>query len=85
MDTPRTAKIDLSQLVPNAIGMLAFDEKKNVIEASGIAKDRLSDVEQISQVKLDSEGFGLLQEDSVQVIIYKQEDKTLAVYTYAQK
>ncbi|SCW00303.1 LAFE_0C01178g1_1 [Lachancea fermentati] len=75
-------KIDLAQVVPNAVGMLAFDENDNVIEASGLGKDRVTDIAQLKLVELDSEGFGLLQVENVQIIILKQEGKMIAVYTY---
>lgn len=37
---------------------------------------------ELSKVQLDGEGFGLVQEKDIKVIIYKQEGKTIAVYTY---
>lgn len=82
MSSEPLKKIDLAQVVPHAVGLLAFDEHNNVIEASGIAKDRTADAVELSKVQLDGEGFGLVQEKDIKVIIYKQEGKTIAVYTY---
>lgn len=77
--------IKLTDIVPNSIGMIAFDENCQVVDVAGIAKDRLNDISQIAQVELDEEGFGLIQERDIQIIIYKQDKKTIAVYTYSPK
>ncbi|AET38228.1 DUF3215 domain-containing protein Ecym_2507 [Eremothecium cymbalariae DBVPG len=78
-------KIDLSQLVPNAIGLLAFDENNQVVDAFGIGKERKGDIRQLSQVEVDDEGFALLQENDIEVILLKQHDKTIAVYRYSSQ
>ncbi|CUS23385.1 LAQU0S09e03576g1_1 [Lachancea quebecensis] len=81
MSSHSTTKARLAQLVPNAIGLLAFDQNCNVIEASGVAKSRLEDIVQINQAKVDEEGFALLRDAGIQVMVYKHDGETLAVYT----
>lgn len=82
MEPKTVEKVNLAQLVPNAVGLLVFDENCNIIEASGIGKDRLGDIIQINQVELDKEGFGLLTSQNTQVVIYRQDGNTVAVYTH---
>lgn len=77
--------LNLAEMVPNAIGMIAFDNDGQIIEAVGIGKERKEDVLQLQQVELDDEGFGLLEYDNIQVLIYKKEEKTIAVYTHSGK
>lgn len=77
--------LNLAEMVPNAIGMIAFDDAGQIIEAVGIGKERKEDVLQLQQVELDQDGFGILEHGNVQVLIYKREDKTLAVYTHSSK
>ncbi|KAL6950147.1 hypothetical protein ACO0QE_000823 [Hanseniaspora vineae] len=79
MDPTKT--LDLTSLIPNAIGHIAFDENNNVIDTSGVGKDRRADVENLSQVELE-DGFALLEEKDVKIYIYKQLGKTIAVYAY---
>lgn len=77
--------LNLAEMVPNAIGMIAFDNDGQIIEAVEIGKERKEDVLQLQQVELDDEGFGLLEYDNIQVLIYKKEEKTIAVYTHSGK
>ncbi|SCU77811.1 LANO_0A01332g1_1 [Lachancea nothofagi CBS 11611] len=81
MSSDSVNKIDVAQLVPNAIGMLVFDENCNVIDASGVGKQRLEDIVAINQVEVDNEGFGALKSADTLVVVYKQNGKTVAVYT----
>lgn len=78
-------KLNLAEMVPNAIGMIAFDEDGQIIESVGIGNERKGDISQLQQVKLDDEGFGMLEHSDVQVLIYKQDGKTIAIYTHQGK
>ncbi|KAH3900743.1 DUF3215 domain-containing protein SCDLUD_003748 [Saccharomycodes ludwigii] len=80
--TGELQSIDLTTVIPNAIGLLAFDENKNVIDSSGVGKERLDDVNELSNIETNSEGFALLSEKNIKVYIYKQEGKTVVVYAY---
>lgn len=75
--------LNLAEMVPNAIGMLAFDDAGQIIEAVGIGKERKEDIAQLQEVELDQEGFGMLEHEGTQVLIYKRGEKTIAVYTHA--
>ncbi|AMD22544.1 HHL226Wp [Eremothecium sinecaudum] len=75
-----SSAMDLSQLVPNAIGMLAYDENGQLIDSSGVGKQRAGDILELSKIELDDEGYGIVRDNEVEIILLKQGGKTLAVY-----
>ncbi|KOH00725.1 Ego2p DI49_0820 [Saccharomyces eubayanus] len=65
-------------------GTITFDSHNNVIESTGVGSQRFEDIDELSQVALDAEGFALVRGHSLLVHLYKHDDMTLAVYTDAQ-
>ncbi|CCE65763.1 hypothetical protein TPHA_0M01880 [Tetrapisispora phaffii CBS 4417] len=74
-----TSRNKLQQL-PHVVGTLTFDENNNVVTVTGIASDRILDIDSISKVELDSEGFGLVQINNLICNIYRQDNNTVVIY-----
>ncbi|SCV04065.1 LAME_0H15478g1_1 [Lachancea meyersii CBS 8951] len=81
MSSEWAQKTKLTRLVMNAVGLLIFDENCNVIEASGVGKDRLADIVTISQNPVGNEGFGALEGSNLKAAVYQRDGKTVVVYT----
>mgnify|MGYP004708674533 FL=1 len=78
-------QIDLTQLIPHAIGHIAFDENKKIVNCSGIGLERSKNLEEIDQLN-DIEGeenFALIEQGPVRIYVYRQEGQTIAVYSYS--
>ncbi|CEP61106.1 DUF3215 domain-containing protein LALA0_S02e06854g [Lachancea lanzarotensis] len=71
----------LTRLAPNAAGLLVFDENCNVLEASGVGKDRLEDIITINRSELDSDGFGSLEGPNLNLAVYKRDGHTVVIYS----
>ncbi|QLQ81292.1 hypothetical protein HG537_0F00530 [Torulaspora globosa] len=73
--------LTLEEAIPNAIGTLSFDEDNQLIESTGIGKDRVNDIVEIGQMELDKDGYGVVSDKDVLVNVFKQAGKTVVVYT----
>lgn len=71
----------LQEAIPKAIGTLSFDQNNQLIESTGIGKDRTSDIIEIGQMELDKNGYGVISDKDVLVNVFKQAGKTVVVYT----
>ncbi|XBW35397.1 hypothetical protein QEN19_000963 [Hanseniaspora menglaensis] len=79
-------QIDLTKMIPNAIGHIAFDENKKIINSSGIGIERsknLEEIDQLNDVEL-VDNFALIEQGPVKIFIYKMEGKTVVVYSYSE-
>ncbi|KAL6925960.1 hypothetical protein ACO0SA_000569 [Hanseniaspora valbyensis] len=79
-------QIDLTKLIPNAIGHIAFDENKKIINCSGIGIERSKNLEEIDQLN-DVEvvdNFAMIEQGPVKICIYKMEGKSIVVYSYSE-
>ncbi|AGO12610.1 AaceriAER271Wp [[Ashbya] aceris (nom. inval.)] len=75
-----TADPSLSKLVAGAVGVLAFDENHQVVDWAGIGKDRVSDIPLLSAAEVDQEGFAVLRDGGLEVMLLREDGKTVAVY-----
>lgn len=73
--------LSLQEAIPKAIGTLSFDENNQLIESTGIGKDRIDDIVEIGQMELDKNGYGVVSDKDVLVNVFKQAGKTVVVYT----
>lgn len=73
--------LSLQEAIPKAIGTLSFDENNQLIESTGIGKDRINDIVEIGQMELDKNGYGVVSDKDVLVNVFKQAGKTVVVYT----
>lgn len=73
--------LTLDEAIPKAIGTLSFDEDNQLIESTGIGKDRINDIVEIGQMELDKDGYGVVSDENVLVNVFKQAGKTVVVYT----
>lgn len=76
-----TKQLTLQEAIPKAIGTLSFDENNQLIESTGIGKDRVDDIITIGQMELDKNGYGVISDSKVLVNVFKQSGKTVVVYT----
>lgn len=73
--------LSLQEAIPKAIGTLSFDENNQLIESTGIGKDRINDIVEIGQMELGKNGYGVVSDKDVLVNVFKQAGKTVVVYT----
>lgn len=73
--------LSLNEAIPKAIGTLSFDENNQLIESTGIGKERIDDIIEIGQMELDKNGYGVISDKDVLVNVFKQKGKTVVVYT----
>lgn len=76
-----TKPLTLEEAIPKAIGTLSFDENNQLIESTGVGKDRINDIVEIGQMELDKNGYGVISDKNVLVNVFKQAGKTVVVYT----
>lgn len=76
-----TKQLTLQEAIPKAIGTMSFDENNQLIESTGVGKDRISDIVPISQMELDKNGYGVISDGKVLVNVFKQGGKTVVIYT----
>lgn len=76
-----TKQLTLQEAIPKAIGTLSFDENNQLIESTGVGKDRVDDIITIGQMELDKNGYGVISDSKVLVNVFKQGGKTVVVYT----
>lgn len=71
----------------NKIGTILFDSNQNVIYYSGIGETRLRDIQELSAIKLDSDGYGMVSDakNKLLVYLYRKDDITLATYVNAPR
>lgn len=73
--------LSLEEAIPKAIGTLSFDQNNQLIESTGVGKDRVNDIVQIGQMELDKDGYGVVSDKDVLVNVFKHAGKTVVVYT----
>ncbi|EDO18762.1 hypothetical protein Kpol_1028p35 [Vanderwaltozyma polyspora DSM 70294] len=71
----------LKEALPNVLGTIVIDENNNIVASTGIGLERVEDVVELSRVKLDDSGYGLFQDHDVNCNVYRQDGKTVVVYT----
>ena len=64
------------------IGTIFYDENFNILEFTGIGESRKCDIKELSKVKLDESGYGILRDKDENILIYilKTGDGTLVTY-----
>ncbi|SCU92860.1 LAFA_0F13344g1_1 [Lachancea sp. 'fantastica'] len=71
----------LARLAPSSVGLLVFDENCNVLEASGVGKDRLEDIVTVNRTEVDGNGFGSLEGPDLKLAVYKRDGNTIVIYS----
>lgn len=74
---------NVKQNIPKALGTLSFDENNKLVESTGIGKDRVDDIIDISQMELDEDGYGVMQDGQLLINVFKDHGKSVVVYTPA--
>lgn len=74
----------LQQSIPKALGTLSFDQNNTLVEATGIGKDRVDDIIDLSQMELDNDGYGASQDGDILINVFKDAGRSVVVYTSAK-
>lgn len=77
--------IKLEKEIPKSLGTLSFDNNNKLLESTGIGNDRVDDIIDISQMRLDEDGYALMQDDKILVNVFKEGGKSVVVYTPADE
>ena len=78
-------QIDLTKVIPHAIGHIAFDENRKIVNCSGIGIERsknLEEIDQLNDIEVE-DNFALIEQGPVRIYVYRNEGQTIAVYSYS--
>ncbi|CCC70045.1 hypothetical protein NCAS_0D04640 [Naumovozyma castellii] len=68
-------------VIPEVEGTLIFDDKKNIIDATDIGEQRLKEITDLLDAKLNADGYGFLEDDhGYQVQLWGEDDKRIALF-----
>lgn len=70
--------VDKNHNISGAKGAIVFDSN-GFLGSFGVAKEQ--DLDEIKQFKTNDDGFNVLELNGFRVMVYKEEDKYIAVYT----
>ncbi|CAR58075.1 uncharacterized protein GVI51_M06963 [Nakaseomyces glabratus] len=71
----------LQELLPGSVGVMTFDSNNNLVLADGVAKDKVNDIPELSEVQCNAEGVAVLENGDYIVHVCKKDGNTLVVYT----